>query len=130
VRFFPWVGPGVVARPWRALPALPLPGADRTWLPHPLREALAPWRQRWQRDGWGPLDGRATSRCPPPVLGKEPAAPRWCAREVPGRVRGRTRHAALPLAVLEESAGASQHRPGRRENAPPGSYAGTDAVAP
>jgi hypothetical protein len=127
--FFRWVGPGVVDSPWRALTALPPTGADRTWLHQTLLEALSPWRQRWQRDVWVTLYGRETYLCPPTVLVNAQAAQLWCASEGQVRVRGSTRHADMPIAVIEESECVSNPRPGLREKAPPCSYACNDAGA-
>jgi len=79
-RCFSAVGPSVVGIQWRALPAWPQPGADRTWLHHTLMETRSPSRWRVQRTSRRIRCGLDTSLGPPTVLGNKAAAQVSCAR--------------------------------------------------
>jgi hypothetical protein len=128
-RCFSAVGPSAVGIQWRALPAWPQPGADRTWLHHTLMETRSPSRWRVQRTSRRIRCGLDTSLGPPTVLGNKAAAQVSCAREVQVRGRGSTRHPDVTAPEAEESARASTQRPGLRAVEPPGAYACHDAGA-
>ena len=129
MRVFRAVGPGVVSIQLRALTSLPQTGADSTWLHHTRMETRSPSRWRVQSNSRSVLCGLDTSRCPHPVLCKKAAERVACASELQVRVRGSTRHPEVTSPSAEESARASNQRPGLRDVEPPGAYAFHDAVA-